>query len=77
MKCSMCSVEVQAGQKVLVVTKGDDGAFVLRWSCEHYPLNENDHSIVAVLGAMHCATLWFGAYLRRVHDCSGHKARAS
>jgi hypothetical protein len=77
MKCTVCSVEVQPGSKVLVVTKGNDGALALRWSCEHYPVNESDTSIVAVLGAVHCANLWFGAYLRRVHDCNGHKARVS
>jgi hypothetical protein len=76
MKCSMCSVEVQSGQKVLVVTK-DGEALVLRWSCEHFPVDEKDSNIVAILASMHCRNLWFGDYSRRVHDCSGHKARAS
>jgi hypothetical protein len=77
MKCSMCNIPVMPGSKVLVIVKASDGALILRWSCEHYPVNESDKSIVAILGAMECATLWFNTYIRLVHDCNGHKAMAS
>jgi hypothetical protein len=77
MKCSRCNVPVPPGSKCLVVMReGDDGPLMLRWNCEHFPLDESDPRIVAVLGAQHCARLWFDDYLLAVRQCS-HKAASA
>lgn len=71
----MCNGEVQAGSKVLVVLRGDDEqTLTLRWSCQHFPIDEKDGRILAILASQHCRNLWFGKYFQAVHDCSKHGA---
>jgi hypothetical protein len=76
MKCTNCNLDVAPHSKVLVVYKHPDGV-LLSWKCEHFPFNESDQNIVAVLASADCSLDWFIEWRMEVLHCQDERHKAA
>lgn len=75
-KCEPCGAPIEPGQKALVARRTPEGGVSLLFHCEHIPFDENDGTILAVLGSAGCATRWFENFLEQIIGCK-HDRRPS
>jgi len=75
MRCTNCNLEVAPHSTLLVVYKHPDGV-LFSWKCEHFPFDETDPNIMAILSSADCSLDWFIDWQMQVLHCQDERHRA-